>query len=135
MPRKVEAFMDPNTGTVYKTAKEAAAAENTLNKKKLAALRQRVKAKKYWTPKVGDYIYTRTMISIDHGEDDVVGGLSTVSKVYTGMSGGDPKCVFVEIAQHDRGGNWTQFLFPEQARLMKEHGVEFAYPDPDYGTY
>lgn len=133
MPRKVEAYMDPITGSVYKTAKEAAAAENKLDRKKLATLKRRIKAGKYWVPKLGDYIYTRTMGSIDHGEDDVVGGLSTVTKVYTGMSGGDAKCVFVEIAQHDRGGNWTQFLWPEQKGLAKRHGNSFAYPDPDYG--
>jgi len=133
MPRKVEAYADPITGMVYKTAKEAAAAENKLDRKKLAELKRRIKAAKFWVPKVGEYIYTTTRMSIDHGEDDVVGGLSTVSKVYTGMSGGDPKCVFVEISQHDRGGNWTQFLFKDQKGLMKRFGSSFSYPDPDHG--
>lgn len=131
MPRKVTAYTDPNTGEVYKTAKEAAKAENKLNKKKFNALVKRIKSGKYWVPKVGEYVYTDTRISCDHGWDDVVGGLSTVSKVYRSMSGGDKDCVFIEISQHERGGNWTQFLFPDQAELMKDFGKKFSYPDPD----
>ena len=80
MPRKVTAFADPNTGQVYKTAKEAAAVENKLDRKKLAALMKRIKSGKYWVPKVGEYVYTDTRISCDHGWDDVRGGLSTVSQ-------------------------------------------------------
>ena len=80
-------------------------------------------------PKVGELIYANTMISIDHGED-VEGGLSLVTRVYPSMSG-DAKCLFVEIAQHDRGGNWTQFLFEKQLYLMERHGNNIAHPDPD----
>jgi len=133
MPRKVTAHMDPITGNVYKTAKEAAKAENKLDKKKYNALLKRIKSGKYWVPKVGEYVYTDTRISCDHGWDDVRGGLSTVSKVYESMSGGDAKCKFIEISQHERGGNWTQFLYPDQAELMKEFGKKFSYSDPDYG--
>src|SRR5208337_4873451 len=60
MPRRVEAYEDPITGTVYKTAQEAAAAENKLSRKKLAELKRRIKAGKFWLPQVGEYIYTRT---------------------------------------------------------------------------
>lgn len=133
MPRKVTAFADPNTGQVYKTAKEAAAVENKLDRKKLATLMKRIKGGKYWVPKVGEYVYTDTRMSLDHGWDDVCGGLSTISKVYTSMSGGDAKCVFIEISQHERGGNWTQFLYPDQKELQKRFGKNFAFPDPDYG--
>jgi hypothetical protein len=131
MPRKVTAFADPITGTVYKTAKEAAKAENKLDKKKYNALVKHIKSGKYWVPKVGEYVYTDTRLSCDHGWDDVVGGLSTVTKVYESMSGGDAKCKFIEIAQHERGGNWTQFLFPDQKKLAKRFEKNFAYPDPD----
>jgi hypothetical protein len=131
MPRKVTAFTDPNTGKVYKTEKEAAKAENKLDKKKYNQLVKRIKSGKYWVPKVGEYVYTDTRLSCDHGWDDVQGGLSTVSKVYRSMSGGDAQCVFIEISQHERGGNWTQFLFPDQAELMKEFKKEFSYADPD----
>jgi hypothetical protein len=102
-----------------------------VNRRKLAALQKRIVSGKYWVPKVGDYIYTETRLSIDHGWDDVVGGLSTVTKVYSQMSGGDPACVFVEIKEHNRGGNWTQVFFEEQKTLMLGFGESFAYPDPD----
>jgi hypothetical protein len=87
-------------------------------------------------PEVGEYIYVRTSLFIDHGEDDRVGGLAEVTDVHEGMSGGDPKCLFVGTMQHPCGGsNWTQFLFREQEKLMKEHGDNFAYPDPDDRSY
>jgi hypothetical protein len=107
----------------------------TPNKIKFAALVKKIKSGKYWVPKVGDYVYTNTRISFDHGEDDVCGGLSTVTKVYESMSGGDAKCKFIEIAEHQRGGNWTQFLFEDQAELMKEFGKDWTYLDPDYNNY
>jgi hypothetical protein len=131
MPREVKAYIDPITGDIYKTAKEAAAAENKLNKRKYEALLKKIKSGKYWVPKVGEYIYMDTRISCDHGWDDVVGGLATVTRAYESMSGGDPKCIFIEIAQHDRGGNWTQFLFEDQKELQKQWKKNFAYPDPD----
>lgn len=102
------------------------------NMKKFITLKKRIASGKYWVPQVGQYVYTETRISCDHGWDDVLGGLSTVSKVYTSMSGGDKDCVFIEITQHDRGGNWTQFLYPEQTELMKRFGRAFSRPDPDY---
>jgi hypothetical protein len=104
-----------------------------LDRKKFAALKKRIAGGKYWVPKVGEYIYTRTSLSCDHGETDVVGGLSTVAKVSLGMSGGDPKTPFVEIAQHNEGAyNW-RMLHEEQTFLMDEYGKNFAYADPDYG--
>jgi hypothetical protein len=105
---------------------------NMFTKAQVANLRHRIARGKYWVPKVGELIYTDTKFSIDHGYDDVEGGLSQVTRVYHDMSGGDPKCVFVEIAQHDRGGNWTQFLYPDQKMLMKEFGTQVSHLDPDY---
>lgn len=109
-------------------------ATNVFTKAQIDKLHKRIAKGKPWVPKVGDLVYMRTMMSIDHGWDDVEGGLAQVKKVYHSMSGGDPKCVFIEICQHDRGGNWTQFLCPEQKELMKRHGLGVAYPDPDTGS-
>jgi hypothetical protein len=134
MPETVKAFKCQRTGKMFPSAGEAAKSENVFDRVKFAELKRRIKAGKYWVPKTGEYVYTETMLSIDHGWNDVRGGLSTVTRVYESMSGGDPRCKFIEIAQHGRGGNWTQFLFEKQARLMKEHGREFSYPDPDYET-
>jgi len=131
-PRKTTAYRTAN-GEVFETEKEASAAENKLSKAKFAAIKKRIASGRYWVPKVGEYVYTQTSMYLDHGEDDVCGGLSTVSRVYAGMSGGDAKCVFIEVAQHEHGGNWTQFLYPEQKRLMKEFNKNFSHTDPDYG--
>ena len=133
MSQRVKAFKCQRTGRTFNTEALARASENVLNKAKLETLQKRIASKKYWVPKVHEYVYVQTMISCDHGWDDVRGGLAEVTKISYSMSGGNPKCVYIEIMQHERGGNWTQFLFPEQKRLMKEFGDTFAHPDPDYG--
>jgi len=133
MTTAVKAFKCQRTGKTFPTEAAARKSENVLDRTKLVTLKKRIAKGVYWTPKVGDYIYTRTMMSIDHGEDDVVGGLSEITRVYKSMSGGDKDCIFIEHMQHERGGNWKQFLFKEQKELMKRHGNSFARPDPDYG--
>jgi hypothetical protein len=133
-PRKIISYENPSTGEVFKTEAEAVKSENKLDRKKFAALKKRIKDGKYWLPKVGEYIYSRTSLSIDHGETDVVGGLATVTQVSFSMSGGDPKTPFIEIAQHEQGGwNW-RVLWEDQQELMDEYGKDFAYADPDYGS-
>ncbi len=128
-----EAEGDPDGWSVTLAGKKwTRVATNVFTKAQITKLHKRIAKGVPWVPKVGDLVYMHTMMSIDHGEDDVVGGLAQVKKVYHSMSGGDPKCVFIEICQHDRGGNWTQFLCPEQPELMKEFGNRVAYPDPDY---
>lgn len=110
-------------------------AKNIFSKAQVALLHKRIKKGDYWVPKVGELIYMDTSISIGHGYDDVEGGLAQISKVKRSMSGGDPNCIFIEVAQHEGGGNWQQFLFSDQAKLMKRFGTRVAYPDPDFGNY
>jgi hypothetical protein len=107
-------------------------AENMFTKVQIARLHRRIEKGKYWVPKVGELVYTDTRMYIDHGMDDVEGGLSQVTRVYKSMSGGDPHCVFIEVAQHGHGGNWMQSLFRDQKELMARFGNQVAYPDPDY---
>lgn len=124
------------TGEIFEHAEMARASENFLIPAKLDLLKKRIHSGGYWVPEVGDYIYVRTSLFIDHGQDDVVGGLAEVTRAYESMSCGDSKCIFVETMQHSNGGgNWTQSLFREQGRLMEEYGESFAYPDPDYRDY
>lgn len=128
-----EAEGDPDGWTVTEKGKEFCRdAKNIFTKAQIALLRSRIARGKYWVPKVGQLVYTDTRLSIDHGWDDVQGGMSLVTKVGTEMSGGDPDCVFIEIAQHGRSSNWTQFLFPDQKELMERFKNQVAYPDPDY---
>lgn len=84
-------------------------------------------------PEVGDIIYVRTSMSIDHGWNDVVGGLARVTEVKSAISGGKPT-PFVRVAEHpERGGyNW-EMLAAEQSRLARDFGMRWAYPDPDPG--
>jgi hypothetical protein len=132
MPTKVNAWQSQRSGKVFDNAKDAAKDENKLDRAKLKVLKERIKSGKKWTPKVGDYIYVQTHLYIDHGEDDVVGGLAQVTKVKPSMSGGDPNTLFVSVAQH--GGNsynWSQILVHEQGKHMKRYDEDFAYEDPD----
>jgi hypothetical protein len=81
-------------------------------------------------PKVGDIVYVRTSMYIDHGEDDVVGGLAHVEEVKYGTSAGKPT-PFVTVREHPgRGYNW-EMLAVEQERLAKDFGSKWAYPDPE----
>jgi hypothetical protein len=121
------------TGKAFRTEAEVRKSENEFPKHKIEQLRKRIASGKPWTPKVGDLVYVATHLYIDHGEDDVVGGLAQVTKVVESMSGGDRSCKFVDVAQHDSRYNWTQWLCPEQKDLMKEFGNKVAYPDPDLG--
>jgi hypothetical protein len=93
-----------------------------------------VKVETITIPEVGDKIYVNSSFSISHGSDDFTGGVATVTKVYKSMSGGDPNCLFVEIAEGNRGYNWTQILSQEQAKLKKEFGKSKAHPSPDIDT-
>jgi len=129
----VNRFICQRTGRIFDTEAACRVSENKFPAKKIKQLFDRIMRGKYWVPKVGDLVYVPTMMSIDHGEDDVQGGRAMVTRVYKNMSGGDKDCIFIEIAQHDRGGNWTQFLFPEQKQLMHRFKDMVARPDPDYG--
>jgi hypothetical protein len=131
---EVKRFQSERTGKTFPTKAQAHADENQLDKKKLAILHRRIKTGKPWVPKIGDYIYVATSLYIDHGEDDVVGGLGQVTGIKPMMSGGDPNTLFVAVAQHPGDSrNWSQHLVNEQVELMKRFGTKFAYPDPDLG--
>ena len=132
MALKVTRWQSERTGKVFATMADCAKDENRLDRAKFAKLKDRIAKGKPWVPKPGDYIYTASSMSIDHGEDDVVGGLGQVTELKPMMSGGDPKTLFVAVAQlpgHSR--NWSQMLVKEQAELMKRFGTKFAHPDPD----
>lgn len=80
-------------------------------------------------PKVGDWIYVPTRMSIDHGEDDIAGGLAQVTEVRPEpkINGGTH---LIRVAQVDREFYWNNLLL-EQYKLAARHGNELARPDPD----
>lgn len=84
-------------------------------------------------PKIGEDIYIEGSMYIDHGEDDIAGGLGEVSKVTKEMSGGNAKTPFIEIKEvPGRVYNW-ETLGPLQKELKKEYKKQRAHPDPDVG--
>lgn len=84
-------------------------------------------------PKVGDWIYTPTQMSISHGEDDVCGGLAQVTSVEfcPQYNGGNH---LVKVAQVKRGFFWER-IRDDQARLREQFGKALAFDDPDYHDY
>jgi len=86
------------------------------------------------TPPIGSEIYVGSHFYISSGSRDVVGGLTKVAHVSSGVSGGEP-CLFVEVKEHPgHSYNWTQIPSKEQGKLKKEFGKKRAYPDPDIDT-
>jgi hypothetical protein len=131
MAIEVIRWQSERTGKVFSSKAACSKDENKLDRAKLKKLKERIAKGKSWAPKLGDYIYVPTRMSIDHGEDDVVGGLGQITEIELSMSGGNPKTPFVTVAQTPgHGRNWP-WLLEEQAKLMKQFGTKFAYPDPD----
>ena len=94
----------------------------------------KAKAKKIKVPKRGAKIYVGSHYYIDHGADDVEGGVATVTEVRTGVSAGE-ETPFVSVKEHPGNSyNW-EMLSKEQAKLRKEFGRRKAHPCPDYRDY
>ena len=84
--------------------------------------------------KVGDKIYIPSRCFISHGEDDVMGGLATITKVVEHTNVGQI-CQFVEVAEVlGTSYNWTLYLKDIQEKLKTQFGDKSAYPDPDYDS-
>lgn len=81
-----------------------------MNREKFEELKKHIESGEFWTPRVGDYVYVHTHLYIDHGEDDVIGGLATVNKVNTSISAGKP-CTFIEVDEHPGSSTKLGYLF------------------------
>lgn len=83
-------------------------------------------------PRLGESIYVPTSMYIDHGEDDIQGGLAEVSSVEKRTSGG--KLVwFVKLKEIPNRTYNYDYLHSLQPKLKAEYGDRRAYPDPDVG--
>lgn len=82
-------------------------------------------------PEVGKDIYVPTRMYIDHGEDDVLGGLAKITNVSVSISAGEP-CWFIEVKEIPGSFNYAMLL-ERQAEYKKEYKRQRAKPDPDYG--
>lgn len=83
-------------------------------------------------PIIGSLIYVNSHFYIDHGQDDVVGGLATVTNVKE-VYHGKTRRLEISVKEHPGSGYYWDILAPEQEKLKKEFGDKFAYESPDYG--
>jgi hypothetical protein len=79
----------------------------------------------------GDVIYIETELYLGHGRDDFRGGLAEVSEFTKEKSKGMPTPFVRVVQQRDTLHNW-KMLAAEQKKLRREHGTNWAHPDPDY---
>jgi hypothetical protein len=86
-----------------------------------------------YIPKRGDKIYVPTRFYIEHGQDDVLGGLATVTHVEEKTNGLPVNRYFVSVLEHPGTSyNWI-LLSAEQEKLKAQFGDSVARPDPEYG--
>jgi len=81
--------------------------------------------------KSGDKIYIPSVCYISRGSDDVQGGIATVDKVTTEISGGKDAIFITILEVKGTKYNWSRYLQPMQDKLKKEFGDQIAKPDPD----
>lgn len=88
-------------------------------------------------PKVGDKIYIGTSLYIGHGEDDVEGGLATISKVELSphVPFGHYNSIFVRVKEVPSHSYNYNYLMEHQEEYAERFGDRVAYPDPDYNYY
>lgn len=90
----------------------------------------RLESQACFVPEPGDVIYVHSAFYIDHGWDDVAGGLALVTECQPGVSAGET-VPFVNVAQHPgRKYNW-KILFEKQRELWQLFGETIACQDPD----
>lgn len=80
-------------------------------------------------PIVGDKIYIPSALHVSHGEDDIQGGLATVTDVE--FHGSQNHKAFVTTNVGSTAYNW-QFLREKQDALKAEFGDALAKETPDY---
>jgi hypothetical protein len=81
--------------------------------------------------KPGDELYVWSSLFIDHGEDDVCGGLAVVKKIdHRPVPKNSVNDYMVEFVGINRGYNLT-ILLEEQDKLAEEYGDRLAHECPD----
>jgi len=82
-------------------------------------------------PNTGGHIYVPSDLFLDHGEDDRIGGLATISKVAIENRGGADYHI-IEVKEFPGlTYNWELTLASEQKRLKKRFGNMRAHYEPD----
>jgi hypothetical protein len=129
MNKKIKALKTQQAKNVDTMVKKNAKLEKKIFALALKKLQNRIEKGKPWAPKVGDLIYTPTRLYLEHGQDDITGGLATI----TGIKDDGKRSynsVFVTFKEIENSYNWT-YLLENQKADSKQYGKEFAHPDPE----
>lgn len=81
--------------------------------------------------KVGDKLYIESECYIGHGEDDIAGGLATISEIHEDC--GMTMVCFAEVGSYARYN--LNYIIQHQKEWAEEYAGQTAHPDPDYTDY
>lgn len=83
-------------------------------------------------PRIGQDVYISTSLYIDHGEDDVQGGLAKISKIEYNPGCPQPtNRVMVSVVEVPGTSYNYSSIMREADKRREEYGDRRAYPDPD----
>lgn len=88
-------------------------------------------------PKIGDVLYIPGSYHISRGEDDVDGGLATISHVEVSkhLSITHINAVMVKFKELSQASSYNyKMLLEKQEELKEEYGNRIAKPNPDINT-
>ncbi len=85
-------------------------------------------------PKIGDKLYVPTLMSLSHGQDDIIGGLATIKKVKIYENYFEHNRVFIEFYEICKVLNWN-YIKENQEKWSEEYNGKTARNDPDYHDY
>ena len=80
-------------------------------------------------PQIGQKIYIPPSIYVDHGRDDIEGGLATIDSVRK-TAGGDYMVGVTELRPRQIEYGYKG-LMSQQEALREQYGESIARPDPD----
>ena len=75
-------------------------------------------------PKVGEIIYIGTALYLTHGQDDIIGGMATVSDINTANR-------TVSVEENPGTEYYWDHLGPKQTELEVKFGNTIAHAEPD----
>jgi hypothetical protein len=136
LDKKIKALKSFQSRNVAAMKKRNAALEKRIFTLALKKLKAHILQDKFWEPKVGDLIYIPTSLFLDHGEDDIAGGLATIKKIERNKRNKSTNLIntiFVEFKEITGSYNW-HVLLEEQKEHQKQYGKKVAHPDPDDRT-
>lgn len=87
-------------------------------------------------PKIGDTLYIPSQLHVYRGEDDIHGGLATISEVIISDTLPIEHCnsIMVKFKEIPQNTSYNyKYLLELQEELESIFKGSYCYPDPDYG--